>query len=300
MKNNLVITLIFSSLILFFSCSEAVNDKENSNKIKPSEGKDSDPESVASGGNVLKINNQLFSIPSPVQTTILIREQKIPFDEKMVTDLSKIDSYVTSQKQALNLGVIGSDLAYLSNYEQVKRSLNFLSALESMAEKLDIKANIDPTLIKRFNENINNVDSLNSLNSEFYRNAERYLKDNLQNEASALVLVGGWVESMYFATRNSKNPFLKSRIAEQKAIVKNLSKLLSDFEGPITSKLEEELTKLNKTFSGLSLVYEYKTPITDKDSKTTYIKSKSEVKLTEDQLTEIKQSISKLRDIIIS
>jgi len=265
MKNKILTTLGFSALLLIFSCNKHHKEEESPDVNKLSEVQEKSEESISTGGNVLKINNHLFSIPSPVQTAILIREQEIPFNDNLILDIDKLDTYITSEKQALNLGVLGSDLAYLSNYNDLKRSLNFLNAVEDMSEKLNIKANIDPTLIRRFNENISNVDSLNSLNAEFYKNAERYLKANFQNKASALVLVGGWVESMHFAAHNSENEFLKSRIAEQKSIVNNLGILLSEFDDPMVGKLKSEMSKLSQIYDGLVLDYTYKKSITQRN-----------------------------------
>lgn len=298
MKKINLTALGFSSLILILSCGESGKSGDSPTKDEPSNSNEISEETVASGGNVLKLKNQLFSIPSPVQTAILIRDQKIPFNEDLISDFSKTDTYVTTEKQALNLGVLGSDLAYLSNYNDLKRSASCLSSVEALSEKLNIQANIDPSLLKRFNENMNNADSLNALNSMFYRNAERYLEENLQNESSVLILLGGWAESMHFATQSSENEFLRERVAEQKNVVKNLSTLLEGLESPLVKKAQSELSELVSIYDELKQNYEYKESITDQKEKTTYIKSKSSTELTDEQLNRIKNSISSLRDII--
>ena len=127
----------------------------------------------------------------------------------------------------------------MANYKDIKKSLDCLGKIEALAEDLDIKANINPSILKRFNENINTPDSLNALNAEFYKNAERYLKDNLQNELAALILTGGWIESLHFATHNSDNKFLRTRIAEQKNTVGNIVNIMDSFEGKLGKSISK-------------------------------------------------------------
>ncbi|MFK7756749.1 MAG: hypothetical protein AB8B53_07440 [Flavobacteriales bacterium] len=295
---NVILSLSCTMLVLIGSgCGEQPEKKP---EVEKNSEKEVAPEAISAGGNVLKLNNQLFSIPSPIQTAILIRKQKLEFNSDLVSDLSQVDSYLSKNKQALNLGVLGSDLAYLSNYNDAKRSLSFLSDIEKLAEKLDIKANIDPSLIKRFNENIDIPDSLNVINADFYKNAERHLKDNMQNEISSLILVGGWVESLHFATHNASNEFLRSRIGEQKSTVGNVKSIMKNFKDDLGKEILAELEELERAFGKLNVNYEFVKPITDPSSKTTYIKSKSEVELSDSELERIKSSVTKIRTLIIS
>jgi len=297
MKRLILVSLAISSAMFLIRCSGS--DKPDPEEEQAAK-KEISPESISSGGNVVKLQNQLFSIPSPIQTSILIRKQNIEFNPDLVAGTEKVDTYVNRYKKALNLGVLGSDLAYLSNYNEAKMSLDYLEQIENLAEQLDIKSNIDPMIIKRFNANIDNSDSLNVINAEFYKNAERYLKDNLQNEVAALILAGGWIESLYFASQNSDNEFLKKRVGEQKHTIPNIKAIFDSFKDELGESLSKEIAELGKEFEALNMTYEYSEPITDKSSKTTYLKSKSGVTVPAQQLEKIKAKVSKIRTIIIS
>ena len=179
-------------------------------------------------------------------------------------------------------------------------SLNYLDKIELLAEDLDINANIDPSILKRFNENINIPDSLNVLNAEFYKNTERYLKDNLQNEVAALILTGGWIESLHFATHNSENKLLRTRIGEQKNTVGNIVSIMASFEGKLGKNISKELRVLESAFKQLETSYKYENPITDRDNKMTYLKGKSNVEVSDQQLESIKAAVSRIRSLIIS
>ena len=296
MKKNIKTSILFLSVLTFSSCGDEKKEESLATKIESPVS----PETISNGGNVLKLQNHFFSIPSPIQTAILIRKQNLEYSSELVSGTGKVDNYLSRHKKALNLGVLGSDLAYLSNYKDIKKSLDCLGKIEALAEDLDIKANINPSILKRFNENINTPDSLNALNAEFYKNAERYLKDNLQNELAALILTGGWIESLHFATHNSDNKFLRTRIAEQKNTVGNIVNIMDSFEGKLGKSISKELRELESIFKQMKTAYSYERPITDKDNKMTYLKGKSNVEISDQQLESIKSAVSRIRSLIIS
>ncbi len=297
MKKLFLLVSCVALILLSIGCG---SDSKKENKTENESDTEISPESISSGGNVLKLQNQLFSIPSPIQTAILIKKQKLEFNPQLVSPLDNIDTYVSKNKKALNLGVLGSDLAYLSNYNDAKRSLECLDKVETLAEQLDIKSNIDPQIIRRFNDNIDNSDSLNIINAEFYKSAERYLKDNLQNEMAALILTGGWIESLHFATNNATNDFLRARVGEQKSTISNIKSIMESFNDDLGKNIVKELRGLESAFRSLDIEYEFIDPITDKEAKTTYIKSKSSVKVNDQQLESIKQAVDRIRTLIIS
>ena len=296
MKKIIKTSIFFLSVLTISSCG---NEKKEESVEKKIESPVS-PETISNGGNAVKLQNQLFSIPSPIQTAILIRKQNLEYNPELVAGIDNVDNYLSRHKKALNLGVLGSDLAYLSNYNDTKMSLNYLDKIELLAEDLDINANIDPSILKRFNENINIPDSLNVLNAEFYKNTERYLKDNLQNEVAALILTGGWIESLHFATHNSENKLLRTRIGEQKNTVGNIVSIMASFEGKLGENISKELRALESAFKQLETSYKYEKPITDRDNKMTYLKGKSNVEVSDQQLESIKAAVSRIRSLIIS
>lgn len=110
------------------------------------EKKDLTPESAVSAendedgaaGQVIKYQGQMFSIPSPVQTALLIRRAGIKYDESLLNDLGNSKTYINQFQKAMNMGVYGADLAYLSNYNNVSLNLSYFNAIETMADELGI------------------------------------------------------------------------------------------------------------------------------------------------------------------
>ena len=72
-------------------------------------------------------DGKLFSIPSPIQMALLIKESNIPFSEELLNKIDKSKNYTTEHQHALNLGIYGTDLGYASINEQNGISLKYLS-----------------------------------------------------------------------------------------------------------------------------------------------------------------------------
>jgi hypothetical protein len=163
---------------------------------------------------------------------------------------------------------------------------------------------VDKTTIKRIEKNIENRDSLMVIISSTYRKIDNYLKVNNRENAGALILAGGWIESLYLLTEQvkvKKDPDLIRRISEQKRPLENLIKLLVPYsnESKEYYYLVDRLIDLAYTFDEVEEKYVYIAPITDKKKKLTIIKSKAELLMKDKQLQEISRKIKTIRDHIV-
>ncbi|MCB0380524.1 MAG: hypothetical protein KDD24_04655, partial [Flavobacteriales bacterium] len=207
-------------------------------------------------------------------------------------------------KKALNLGVFGADLGYVTLYEQTQDAISFLTAIKSIGDDLGVSSAFDMELVQRFEKNIGNQDSILSLVSDAYKSSDRYLKNSQQNDIGGLILAGGWIESLYFATDAAKmtgNKDIIKRIGEQKTTVNNLIKLLT----PYYSKSEftglvDNLIELDELFSKIEITYTYVKPTVDAKNKVTTINSTTDVSITPEQLTAITEKVNKIRAEIIN
>ena len=133
---------------------------------------------------------------------------------------------------------------------------------------------------------------------------DRYLKENDQNDVGGLILAGGWIESIYFASNAVEmtgNIDIKQRIAEQKTTVYNLMQLLMPYySNPEFALLIDELNELNDLYEQVESTYTFIKPTVDIDNKTTTINSTTTVDISDDQLKAISDKILKMRLDIIS
>ena len=181
---------------------------------------------------LLEIDGKVFSIPSPIQTAFLIKNSGSNYSKDMLNEPSKVTNYSTNFKKAVNLGIYGADLGYVTLFDQTQDAISFLTAIKSVGDDLGVSSAFDVTLIERFEKNIGNQDSLLALVSDAYKASDRYLKNNEQNDIGGLILAGGWIESIYFATSSNElksNKDIIKRIGEQKTTLNNLIKLLTPY-----------------------------------------------------------------------
>ena len=253
---------------------------------------------------IVRFNNALFSIPSPYEIAILVKEENIEFNKDFLNPVNRSHNYINNFKKALNLGVYGADLGYLNIYEQTPDAIQYFSAIKLLSQELDISNAFDQKTIGRIEKNMGNKDSLLYIISNAYRNADKYLKDNNRNELGALILVGGWLESVNILVniaKTTKNEKIIRRIGEQKYPADNIVKILSPYynDSEEYAKLIESLIDLAYAFDGIDMHYTYKKPDVYPDKKLTVINSESEIVMSDEQLEMISEKISTIRDKII-
>jgi hypothetical protein len=282
-STKLLLTLLSSAFL--FSCVE--NKTPEKVDVNPDENE-----------GLIRVEGKIFSIPSPVQTAILLRKANVKFNEDLLLPTSKASGYSTSFKRAVNLGIYGSNLAYLTNFGNAEKSAVYLKTVDDLSNQLGISSALDSKLMKRFYDNINNRDSLYALNSEFFRAANAYLRDVNQEEQAALILTGGWLEALHLSLDAAEaDNNMKRRIGEQKPALQSLIDLLGEYESnQDIANLKNELSSLNSLFDGIRSEYTYVKPIVDVDNRTTHIRSKSLTEVTDEQLQSMKAKVKEIRE----
>jgi hypothetical protein len=252
---------------------------------------------------LFQVGDELFSIPSPIQTALLIKQSGASFDNQILNDPKKINSYSTRAQKALNLGIYGADLGYVTIYDQTQEAINYLKVAKQIGEDLGVASAFSPELAKRFESNLGMRDSLLTLASEAYRASDAYLKNNEREDIGCLILAGGWIEALYFATyvaKASNNPEIHRRIAEQKVTLENMIKLAQRYSNREEfSDVVDNLIDLYYLFDEVEFSYTYEKPTTHPDKKLTVINSKSVVKMTPEQLNAITDKVQSIRNQIV-
>ena len=298
-KNIKIATHIFLIgvwVVLFVSCAK--DNKETNDKT------DSPKKEIDTTTVLLKYNETVFTMPSPYQATYTIREQNIDFNQNLLNSVENYKKYNTSFKQALNVGVYGTDLGYLSLYDQNTISISYFSAIKKLSEDLGINNAVDQRKLKKIENNIKNKDSLLFFLSNTYRLFDQYLKNNSRKEIGALIIAGGWIESIYILSQtilHSNNRSLINRLGEQKHPLNNLIELLSSYyyNSEKYKNLTDALVDLAYEFDGIIYNYYYEEPEVHPENKRTVIKSSSNVVISEYHLKTIADKIAKLRQNII-
>lgn len=84
------------------SCDErTVEKKTEVNQQKPDSTK----------ANIINVSGKLFSIPSPIQTALLIKDSEEDYRSEILADGGRYSDFSTKMEKAMNLGVYGTDMA---------------------------------------------------------------------------------------------------------------------------------------------------------------------------------------------
>ncbi|MFO8236134.1 MAG: hypothetical protein R6U04_12105 [Bacteroidales bacterium] len=288
-------------LIAFFLLAIASCKKE---KKDTQEKKSLEEESIDTSSVLLKYNETVFTLPSPYQASIAIKEKDIEFNDQLLAPLQNSQNFNTRFKQALNIGVYGADLGYLNLYDQHPECLAYLSVIKKLGENLGLDNAISSEKMNKLERYIDAQDSLLIFLANIYRDFDQYLTNNRRKEIGALIIAGGWIESIYILSqtiKNHENRDLINRLGEQKRPLDNLIELLSSYyyNSDRYTHLIDNLVDLAYEFDGIIYNYYYEKPEVLTDKNLTIVNSKSNVVISEYHLTTITEKITNLRQKII-
>ncbi len=225
------------SVLFIYACNSGGNkNRDDFNDI---------PENVINEG-VLEISEQdvqefVDNMSSPVEMAALIKRLNVNYSNKYLAPTTNIENYSTNFQQAFNLGVYGVDLGYLNIYNKTNSVIDYISAIKTLADGINVGQFFDFNTLKRLAQSNSNLDSLMFISVHSFNRMDRYLRNNNRSNLSVLIISGLWIEGMYLATqvyKESPHPELRERIGEQKIILDRLMIFLSNFES-------------DKQFSGL-------------------------------------------------
>ena len=263
-------------------------------------------DTVAQAGstNLMKVGGKLFNVPSPIETALLIHKLGLAYQKDLPLSTENVAGYATKTTRSLALGMFGADMAYVTVHQDGQRALSTLRAIEEVGSALDLTNAFDKALLDRYKNNLTNEDSLLRMSGAAYRAADRYLKTNERDDVSALVLAGGWVESMYLTLSNAgtaQDQNVANRVGEQKRTLNDLIALIeqADKEKACAS-LVAGLKDLQTAFAAINVTYQYEPPVTDAANKITHINSTSTVTITPEQLKAITSKVTTLRSTILA
>lgn len=287
-----ICVFVFLALGLWSCGSSSKEDQSKSDEFKEAE------ESLKDG-----IQDVVYNIPSPHEIPYLLQSTGADFNQSLISDRKKADSYLTkTDKVALNLGVYASDIGYLSSYDKTQEAIDYLTTAKSLADNMGVIGSFDTDILKNFESNISNKDSLAALLDRAIKKTDVYLKDDSRNKLAALMVTGSFVEGLYITTgvissypkdllpNDQRNVILTPLvriILEQEKSVNELVKMLGAVqpaEEPITTLLAE-FTSLQSYYKNLNINEQIKN-------------NKGSEVLNDKNLAEITRLVSKLRKSI--
>lgn len=257
----------------------------------------------SSATTLMAIGGSMFSIPSPIQTALLLEKSGAEYNKGFLNDSKKVTTYATNFQKAINLGVYGADVGYVTIYDQSQDAIKYLGVINKLTDELGITGAFDENTIKRFENNFGKRDSMLNLVAVAYRSADAFLKDNDRVSIGALVLAGGWIETLNFSAQlavKDGNQDVINRIGEQKYTLNNIIKMLTPYYNqPEYDVLIDDLIELAYDFDAIDIQYTYEKPEVDIANKTTKINSNTVVVITPEHLQVIADKVELVRNKIV-
>jgi hypothetical protein len=291
-KRSIYLILSAFVTLVLASCSSGGDKNKNSDEFKEAE------QSLQK-----QIEDVIYNIPSPTEIPYLLQATGAEYDASLVNPRSKTDQYASrTDKAALNLGVYTADIGYLSSYEKTQESIDYLNSCKTLADNLNVIGTFDLEILKRFEANISNKDSLANLLNETVEETESFLKDDSRNKLAALVVTGSFVEGLHISTgliqsyprnilpddaRNLILTPIMQVVLNQKKSVSDLLKMLSSVEqtDPI-SGIVSDLQELEKAYAALNIEDQIK-------------KNRADLVLTDKNLEQITAIVARMRKSIV-
>jgi hypothetical protein len=295
-------TILFLTVLFLFSC-QSRKGKESGTEFEV-------PDSVITA-EALTISNEALeeivqNVSSPIEMAALIKEIGVPFSTKYLATTDYVDRYNTSFKMAYSLGVFGADLGYLNIYDKSNQVIDFLTAINKLADGIKVGQFFDFETLKRLATSRENIDSLMYISVNSFNNMDLYLRDNNRGHLSALMIAGTWVEGMYLVTQvasEKSNPELSERIGEQKINLNNIMLILDNYkEHEQVMKVIESLNGLKEEFDKVEITYVIGEPETVEQGGMIMIvqNEKSVVNISDEQLNKIISKTKQIRNKLIS
>lgn len=248
-----------------------------------------------------------YTLPSPLETAMLIKRSGAVYDEDLLNPVTNVNQYQTNLKMALNLGIYSADLSYASLFDQTQTTIKYIGVAKKLAEGLGILQAIDENTIIKLEANMNNRDVVLDLISESFMNSNAFLTENNRPAIAVTVLVGGWIEGLYFATgltngslENNKN--LVERIIYQKLSLETVINLLEEQDSnEDIDYLLAKMHELKLIFDQVKIVTTSNVEaVTNPEERTTIIRADSETFMSKEVFGKLIEKVKEIRSEFIS
>ena len=245
-----------------------------------------------------------YSVPTPNELFAVIKETGVLYDGTILNSADNSEKYSSKKIQALNFGVYFADLAFASSFEENASILSYFATIKVLSDELGISNALDAAIYEKAQMSLesNDSDSLLFLSNDTYFQAYSYLEENERGSTLALIVLGGWIESLYIMTNlgaYEEGGNLVTRIGEQKLTIGNLMGFMMKYQDDSNvAEVMEELADIEELF--WSFEEEEGDDVSTSQEGDVYVLSGgSTIMVSAEQYEKLKELVSELRNEII-
>jgi len=206
------------------------------------------------------IENEVEEIVSPLISSALvikmIADLEIEYTTGITNPFQNNKKYFSSFKRAINLGVFGADLSYVTLYKKQQYIINYLEAMRYLANGLNASRTYDQDMYDDIIDNLDERDKLVEKLTDSFNLTYSYLIHNDQQYQALLVVGGAWVEGMYLTTHLKYAPnqlagFSEIILEQKKSFYRYLEIIQTYITDPAFSDFVILLEPVKIVFEGL-------------------------------------------------
>lgn len=204
-----------------------------------------------------EIEKNVYPLPTSAEVIKMLSELEVGYILGITNPVENSRKYLTSASKSANMGVYGADLSYATLYNIQQEVINFLDAIRSLANELNMSKIYDEALYDRIKLNFDNRNELVDILTEAFNNTYAYLSENDQQTLALLVVGGAWVEGMYLTTHVSEAAYQVAGISKVLIEQKESFDLFMDLtrpylEDPNIKEFVNKLEPIKKVYDGLT------------------------------------------------
>ncbi|MFK8037767.1 MAG: hypothetical protein AB8B74_05715 [Crocinitomicaceae bacterium] len=174
-----------------------------------------------------------YHLPSALQVASIFKKSGMAYNPAATNSVDKIAEYTSESDAKLNFGVYSADLAYCITNNMSNDARKFISAIQTLAEQQGMESVFEnKDLMTRFDNNLDNKDSIQNIIVEIHERSQEYMEDNGMEHVAAVHYAGAWNEGMYLGytdyKANPNNENTGFMLCEQMEILDNIIKGLKD------------------------------------------------------------------------
>jgi hypothetical protein len=150
-----------------------------------------------------QIQTNVYPLPTSAEVIKMLSEFEVGYTFGITNPVENTKKYFSSTSRAINVGVYGADLSYATIYNQQQAVINYLSAIRSLANELNMSKIYNENLYTEIRNNFDKRDTLVNILTNAFNETYAYLTENDQEPLALLVVGGAWVEGVYLTTQVS-------------------------------------------------------------------------------------------------
>lgn len=216
-----------------------------------------DVEHTASAGNIESFDQIYHLYPSPAEVLSIIDMNEMVYDGELLNPVSRADRYLETQSKTYILGVYMTDLAYAALFGRHEATLDYLEAVRTLSEEIQIDKAVDDAMIEKARDNVEYLDSLYNISNEAFMNILAFCEQNERSNTVVMLSAGAFAESLFLAV-NLIDDYgtadqLLQHLADQKYTITNFMTFAENVkkDDPNVAATIQDLKKIKSIYDGI-------------------------------------------------